>query len=173
MFQNPHTYFMLMFKWIVQPKMTILSFTHPQVVPNLNLFILMILNVGNQTVGSHLEQGKILWKSIGTRICLVTHILQFILFCVQENSYRFGKTWGWVNDRIVLFGWTIPLSESSMYYLSVGPHSTAFEVVFIKKIDNKSLEFSLTLSHLEWTEWLLRIQTLMKTGRLKIERVNQ
>ncbi len=60
-----------------------------------------------------------------------------------------------------------------MYYLSVGPHSTAFEVAFIKKIDNKSLEFSLTLSHLEWTEWLLSIQTLMKTGRLKSERVNQ
>ncbi len=58
MFQNPHTYFMFMFKWIVQPKMTILSFTHPQVVPNLNVFILMILNVGNQTVGSHLERGK-------------------------------------------------------------------------------------------------------------------
>ncbi len=30
----------------------------------------------------------------------------------QRNSYRFGTTWGWVNDdRIKIFGWTIPLSQ--------------------------------------------------------------
>ncbi len=29
----------------------------------------------------------------------------------QRNSYRFGTTWGWVNDdRIFIFGWTIPLT---------------------------------------------------------------
>ncbi len=29
----------------------------------------------------------------------------------QRNSYRFGTTWGWVNDdRIFIFGWTILLS---------------------------------------------------------------
>ncbi len=29
----------------------------------------------------------------------------------QRHSYRFGTTWGWVNDdRIFIFGWTIPLS---------------------------------------------------------------
>ncbi len=28
----------------------------------------------------------------------------------QINSYRFGTTWGWVNDKIFIFGWTIPLS---------------------------------------------------------------
>ncbi len=29
----------------------------------------------------------------------------------QRNWYRFGSTWGWVNDdRIFIFGWTIPLS---------------------------------------------------------------
>ncbi len=29
----------------------------------------------------------------------------------QRNSNRFGTTWGWVNDdRIFIFGWTIPLS---------------------------------------------------------------
>ncbi len=27
----------------------------------------------------------------------------------QRNSYRFGTTWGWVNDRIFIFVWTIPL----------------------------------------------------------------
>ncbi len=30
----------------------------------------------------------------------------------QRNSYRFGITWGWVNDdRIFIFGWTIPLRK--------------------------------------------------------------
>ncbi len=28
----------------------------------------------------------------------------------QRHSYRFGTTWGWVNDDIIfIFGWTIPL----------------------------------------------------------------
>ncbi len=37
---------------------------------------------------------------------------KYILSCLTEdrNSYRFGTTWGWVNDnRINIFGWTIPL----------------------------------------------------------------
>ncbi len=29
----------------------------------------------------------------------------------QRHSYRFGTTWGRVNDRIFIFGWTIPLSS--------------------------------------------------------------
>ncbi len=30
----------------------------------------------------------------------------------QRHSYRFGTTWGWVNDdRIFSFGWTIPLKD--------------------------------------------------------------
>ncbi len=40
----------------------------------------------------------------------------------QRNSYRFGTTWGWVNDdRIYIFGWTIPLTavaEASWLMLS-------------------------------------------------------
>jgi len=43
---------------------------------------------------------KILRKSMWPFNCLVTDILQNILFCVvqqtkdQRNSYRFGTTWG-------------------------------------------------------------------------------
>ncbi len=34
----------------------------------------------------------------------------FVLYW-RNKSYRFGLTWGWVNDdRIYIFGWTIPLS---------------------------------------------------------------
>ncbi len=33
----------------------------------------------------------------------------------ERRSCGFGTTWGWViNDRIFIFGWTIPLSEFSM-----------------------------------------------------------
>ncbi len=36
----------------------------------------------------------------------------------QRNLYRFGTTWGWVNDdRIFLFGWTIPL------IVRIGPYA--------------------------------------------------
>ncbi len=31
------------------------------------------------------------------------------VFGRTKNSYRFGTTWGWVNDRIYIFWWTIPL----------------------------------------------------------------
>ncbi len=40
----------------------------------------------------------------------------------QRNSYRFGTTWGWVNDdRIFIFGWTIPLSRhfGDLYFTGV------------------------------------------------------
>ncbi len=31
----------------------------------------------------------------------------------EQRSYGFGTTWGWViNDRIFIFGWTIPLTSS-------------------------------------------------------------
>ncbi len=40
------------------------------------------------------------------------HSSEYLPLCSaeQRHSYRFGTTWGWVNDRI--FGWTIPLSSS-------------------------------------------------------------
>ncbi len=47
------------------------------------------------------------------------YFLELLLLCEylslcsaeQRHSYRFGTTWGWVNDdRIFIFGWTIPLN---------------------------------------------------------------
>ncbi len=49
--------------------------------------------------------------------CSVSHILQNIFLCVQQNrhSYRFGTTWGWVNDeRIFISEWTIPLRPACL-----------------------------------------------------------
>ncbi len=41
------------------------------------------------------------------QVCLHIRGICFHLF----SSHRFGLTWGWVNDdRIFIFGWTIPLS---------------------------------------------------------------
>ncbi len=43
-----------------------------------------------------------------------THASEYLPLCSaeQRNSYRFRTTWGWVNDdRIVIFGWTIPLRK--------------------------------------------------------------
>ncbi len=38
---------------------------------------------------------------------------KYLNLCSEDElrSYRFGRTWGWViNDRIFIFGWTIPLT---------------------------------------------------------------
>ncbi len=45
----------------------------------------------------------------------------------QRHSYRFGTTWGWVNDdRIFIFGWTSPKYTSFLYaYASVCLQSNA------------------------------------------------
>ncbi len=42
----------------------------------------------------------------------------------ERRSYGFGSTWGWViNDRIFIFGWTIPLSECwSRLYQCLSDH---------------------------------------------------
>ncbi len=51
----------------------------------------------------------------------------------QRHSYRFGTTWGWVNDRILIFGWTIPLT-------------------YLPSVSKWELDtFKLTLMHLTWT----------------------
>lgn len=46
---------------------------------------------------SHLQ-----WKS------MVTKTIFGYQYFLRRNSYKFGMTWGWVNDdRTVIFGWTI------------------------------------------------------------------
>jgi len=68
----------------------------------------------NQTVVWHhwlpSRKKKILWKSMefGSN-----RSSKYLRLCSAEerNSYRFATTWGWVNDdRIFIFGWSIPLS---------------------------------------------------------------
>ncbi len=49
------------------------------------------------------------------QIALGLHQKYLNLFSKDEwRLYGFETTWGWViNDRIVIFGWTIPLSDES------------------------------------------------------------
>ncbi len=46
------------------------------------------------------------------------HSSEYLPLCSAEqtHSYRFGTTWGWVNDdRIFIFVWTIPLIHILIY----------------------------------------------------------
>ncbi len=54
---------------------------------------------------------------------LVTNILQNSYFWVQQkkeerNSYRFGTSGEWVNDRIFILVWTIPLIPHAVFCFS-------------------------------------------------------
>ncbi len=111
-------------KGIVHPKMKILSsFTHPQVVPNLYECLCSAEHKGrySEECGKQSSSGApltcivfffLLWKSMVPQKQPGYKLLQNI-FLEQRNSYRFGTTWGGVNDdRIFIFGWTIPLTAS-------------------------------------------------------------
>ncbi len=118
-------------KGIVHPKMKILSsFTHPQVVPKPVWIPLFCWT-----------QRKIFWRMWETEQFWGTIDFHSIFFptmevngapkqpgyklsskylplcsAEQRNAYRFGTTWGWVNDdRIFIFGWTIPLSSTGIF----------------------------------------------------------
>ncbi len=111
-------------KGIVHPKMKILSsFIHPQVVPNLYECLC------SEHKGRYSEEwGK--QSSSGAPLTSIVFLFppmevngapkqpdyklssEYLPLCSEQtHSYRFGTTWGWVNDdRIFIFGWTVPLS---------------------------------------------------------------
>ncbi len=112
-------FYSLWFKGIVHPKMKILSsFTHPQVVPNLYECLCSAEHKGrySEECGKQSSSGAPL-----TSIVLFFPTMEvngapkqpgYKLSSKYLPSYRFGTTWGWVNDdRIFIFGWTIPLSN--------------------------------------------------------------
>ncbi len=118
-------------KGIVHPKMKILlSFTHPQVVSDLY-----------ECLCSAEHKVKIFWRMWETEQFWGTIDFHSIFFTTlevngapkqaayklsskylplcsveQRHSYRFGPSWGWVNDdRIFIFGWTIPLKQEKWW----------------------------------------------------------
>ncbi len=55
----------------------------------------------------------------------------------QTHSYRFGTTWGWVNDdRVVIFGCTIPLSADLFWSDS---YSVIFAAQFLMTLKSRFL----------------------------------
>ncbi len=107
------------------------SFTHPQVVPNLYECVCSSEHKGRYSE----ECGK--QSSSGAPLTSIVFFFptmevngapkqpdyklssKYLPLCSaeQRTSFRFGTTWGWVNDdRIFIFGWTIPLSaEHSVF----------------------------------------------------------
>ncbi len=70
-------------------------------------------------------QRKIFWRKFVIRLFWDTidfnsrrkillcfpHSSEYLPLCSEQtHSYRFGSTWGWVNDRIFIFGCTVPLN---------------------------------------------------------------
>ncbi len=84
-----HVYFV---KGIVHPKLKILSFTHPQVVTVwISLFCWTQRKIFWRKFVTrhhwlHSRKKKILWKSMVPQNCSVSHILQNIFLCVQQNK---------------------------------------------------------------------------------------
>ncbi len=116
----------LFLKGTVHPKMKILSsFTHPQVVPNLYECLCSAEHKGrySEECGKQSSSGAPLTSIVFFSPTMEVNgapkqpdyklSSKYLPLCSAEqiNSYRFGTTWGWVNDdRIFIFGWTIPLS---------------------------------------------------------------
>ncbi len=115
---NQHHWKYLRLKGIVHPKMKILSsFTHPQVVPNLYECVCSAEHKGRYSE----ECGK--QSSSGAPLTSIVFFFptmevngapkqpgyklpsKYIPLCSaeQRNSYRFGTTWGWVNDDRISF----------------------------------------------------------------------
>ncbi len=105
------------------------SFTHPHVVPNLYECLCSAEHKGrySEECGKQSNSGAPLTsivfyfptmevngapKQPGYKLSS-----KYLPLCSaeQRHSYRFGTTWGWVNDdSIFIFGWTIPLTSSKV-----------------------------------------------------------
>ncbi len=64
----------------------------------------------------------------------------------QRHSYRFGTTWEWVNDdRIFIFGWTIPLSIIFIRVMSTKLPMISFVEVALEYPIKKSMRPALQI----------------------------
>ncbi len=128
------------------------SFTHPQVDPNLYEFVCSAEHKGRYSE----ECGK--QSSSGAPLTNIVFFFSYmevngapkqpgyklsskylpLCSAEQRNSYRFGTTWGWVNDdRIFIFGCTVPLSTK--FEFSVSAILTAVRLSEIKNLFHRSV----------------------------------
>ncbi len=121
----------LTLKGIVHPKMKILSsFTHPQVVPNLYECLCSAEHKGrySEECGKQSSSGAPLTSMVFFFPTMEVNgapkqpgyklSSKYLRLCLaeQRNSYRFGTTWGWVNDDRI-FGWTIPIKKRKVHWI--------------------------------------------------------
>ncbi len=107
-----HEHLFLWLKGIVHPKM------NPRVIQTcMNVFVL--LNT-KEDILKNVETEQfwiivfvsLLWKSMVPKTADYKLSPKYLPLCSAEqtHSYRSGNTRGWVNDRIFIFGWTVPLT---------------------------------------------------------------
>ncbi len=119
-------------KGTVHPKMKILSsLTHPQVDPNLYECVCSAEHKGrySEEWGKQSSSGAPLTSIVFPSMEVNGAPKQpgyklsskYLPLCSEQtHSYRFGSTWGWVNDdRIFIFGWTVPLRLIWMWLVLV------------------------------------------------------
>ncbi len=71
------------------------------------------------------------------------HSSEYLPLCSAEqtHSYRFGTTWGWGNDdRIFIFGWTIPLSRWGIF-VAIAKNTLYGSKLLISLLCQKSLGY--------------------------------
>ncbi len=98
----------LQLKRTVYIKMNILSsFTHPHVVPNIYEFIYSV-----EHKRRYFEKAKLFWLTLYAKTVQTFSPSKYLLLCSTEErtSYRFIITREWVNDKIKIFVWTLPLN---------------------------------------------------------------
>ncbi len=118
-------------KGTVHPKMKNLSsFTQPQVVTNLHE---SICSEHKRKIFWRMRETEPFWGTIDFNgiFCPTMEVngapkqpgyklsSKYLPLCSaeQRNSYRFGTTWGWVNDDNCNFGWTVPLRKKQQCFL--------------------------------------------------------
>ncbi len=138
------------------------SFTHPQVVPNLYECLCSAELKGRYSEECG-KQSSSDFHSIFFSTMEVNGApkqpgyklsSEYLHLCSaeQRHSYRFGTTWGWVNDdRIFIFGWTVPLSCKPMLYaLPWSEHWDGYFLPLYCVVDPADV--------LEWTPRLWTVQ---------------
>ncbi len=50
-------------------------------------------------------------SSVRTKKQTLGHFSEYLLLCSAEECKRFGMIWGWVNDYVFIFGWTVSLNS--------------------------------------------------------------
>ncbi len=77
------------------------------------------MNLNDQAFADLLTRKKHIFN-VYCQLFSYQHSSKYLLLCStkERNPYKFGRTWGWVNDdRIFIFGWTILFTHLSEWIL--------------------------------------------------------